>query len=85
MCSTQNFESISPPKCATCPTHLILFDLTILMHDEDYKLRSTSLWNILHFLVTSTLLDLHVLLSTLFSNTVNRYSSLTMRTQVSQL
>jgi hypothetical protein len=55
---------------ATCPTHLILLNLIILIiHFEEYKLRCSLLCSFLHSTVTSSLFSPNILLSTLFSNT----------------
>ena len=65
------------PICATCPAHLILLNLcTQIIVGMDYSSLSSSLWNLLHFHVTSSLLGPIILFSTLFSNTLSIHTSL---------
>jgi hypothetical protein len=50
---------------------------------EEYRTLRSSLRNFLHFLATSSLLGVNILLNTLFSNTLRLRSSLKVSDQVS--
>ena len=68
---------------AKCPTHLSLLDLiTLTILGERYKLRSSSLWSLLHS-PFSSLLGPNIHLRILFSNTLSLLSSLNVRDHVS--
>ena len=72
------------PVPATCSFHLIISYLTTrTILDEQYRSLSSSLCSLLYSPVTSSLLSSNILLSTLFSNTLNLRSSLNMSDQVS--
>ena len=67
---------LSSPIRATCPAHLILLDfITRTILREEYKSFSSSLCNLLHSPVTSSLLGPNILLNTMFSNTLSFLSS----------
>ena len=67
---------LSSPIRTTCPAHLILLDfITCTILGEAYKSFSSSLCNLLHSPVTSSLLGPNILLNTMFSNTLSFLSS----------
>ena len=75
---------LSSPIRATCPVHLILLNfITRTILGEEYKSFSSSLCNLLHFPVTSSLLGPNILLNTMFSNTLSFFSSRNVNDQVS--
>jgi hypothetical protein len=55
------------------------------LYSEEYKSRNSLLFTFLHAFVTSSLWNLVILLSTLFSNTLSLYSSLNVIDQDSHL
>ena len=58
---------LSSPIRATCPAHRILLDfITRTILGEEYKSFSSSLCNVLHSPVASSLLDPNILLNTMF-------------------
>ena len=66
------YRPLLSPIRATCSSHLILFDLiTRTLLGEQYRSLSSSLCIFLHSPVTSSFLDPNILLSTIFSNTLN--------------
>ena len=75
---------LSSPIRATCPVYFILLDfITRTILGEEYKSFSSSLCNLLHSLVTSSLLGPNILLNTMFSNTLSFLSSRNVNDQVS--
>ena len=69
---------------ATCPAHHILFDfITRTISGEEYRSFSSSLYNLLHSPVTSSLLGPNILLNTMFSDTLRFFSSRNVSDRVS--
>ena len=65
------------PLHATCPVHVMLIELiTRIKYGEEQRSLRASLCSFLHSAVISSLLGPIILLSTLFSNTLNLRSSL---------
>ena len=75
------YTPLSSPICATCLAHLILRDFVTIL-GEKYKSFSSSLCNLLHYPVTSSLLGPNILLNTVFSNTLSFLSSRNVSDQV---
>ena len=77
------YTTLSTPIRATCPAHLILLDfITRIILGEQYKSFNSSLCNLLHSSVASSLLGLNILLNTMFSHTLSFLSSRNVNDQV---
>ena len=73
------YTPLSPPTRATCPAYLIVLDMiTRTILGEKYRSVSSSLYSFLHSPVTSSRIASNILLSTLFSNSPNLRSSLSV-------
>jgi hypothetical protein len=82
---TYLYAFLSSSIRAACPAHLIHLDLIILIiFDKDYKHWSFLLCSFHKPPVPSSLFGPNILLSTVFSNTLNLHSSLIIRVQVLQ-
>ena len=77
----RTLSSAIRPKC---PAHLILLDfITRTILGEDYRSFSSSLCNLFHSSVTSSLLGPNIHLNAIFSNTISFISSLAVSDQAS--
>jgi hypothetical protein len=68
----------------TCPVHLILRLVNLILLGEEYMLWVSLVCSFAQPPVTQSLFDPNILLSTLFSNTVNLRFSLNVKDQVSR-
>jgi len=75
-------HNLSSSIRATRPAHLILLDfITRTILGEQYKSFSSSLCNLLHSPVTSSLLAPNILLNTMFSNTLSKTNAHTEKNE----
>ena len=75
---------LSSPIRATCPAHLTLLDfITRTILGDGYKTFGSSLCNLPHSHVTSSLLGPNILFHTMFSNTLSLLSSRSFNDQIS--
>ena len=65
------YTALSSPIRATGPAHLILDFMTRTILGEEYRSFSSSLCNLLHSPITSSLLGPNILINTMFSNTLS--------------
>jgi hypothetical protein len=66
------YAFLSCPMLSTCPAHLIFRGfIIVILFDEEYDFRSSSLHSFTQRPIISSLLDLDILRSTLFSNTLS--------------
>jgi len=78
------YTPLSSPIRVTCPAHIILLDfITRTIMGKEYKSFSSSLCNLLHSSVTSSLLGPNIHLNTMFSNTLSFLSSRNINDQLS--
>ena len=77
------YKPLLSPIRATCLAHLTLLHWITRTVLDEYRSLSSSLCSFLRSLVTSSLLDPNILLSTLFSNTLSLRSSHNVSNQVS--